>query len=278
MEAAVYCPNCGRYIGPVEKCPYCRQKVMRPALYKCIKYGALAFAVLGLIMLHQFAIFTGTQKLKVADITMTHNYAFIQIEGDITETPIYFATGKEPDSYGSLYFEVDDGTGTATVKCYSGGTTSLVKADTNTNPKVPAFGDYAIIKCQIQYRGREFSLILNDAAQIEILREHPKNITISQIFEFPKDNTHDGLRVCITGRYAEFIQYKYAIGLIIEENGNEIEIYIPNSVTHLFGWGDIKKYSIGMQLEIKGALNYYPVGIEGRWQVIPAKPTDIRLV
>lgn len=266
---AIHCPNCNRYVGPVETCPYCRAKVAKRSVHQAIKYGSLAFALLGLVLVQQLAVHQGTPQFKISEIDKQNNFAHIEIRGMVSDPITYFS--QEGTDSGSLYIEVDDGTGTVTVRTYSDMTSKLLKAG-----KVPAFGDRVIVTAQVAYRCDALSLLLQSTDDIEIDRATPVDLEPSDIAAADEDSFAEGDRVRVSGRLDEWTDYEWAISLWITDGSqNRANIYIPQSIMDLTGAGVLGRLYVNMELTVVGALKWYEAGRYSRWEVIPASTADM---
>ena len=42
----IHCPNCGRYCGPLDRCPYCLAVIDRPNWIMRLRYGCVILSIL----------------------------------------------------------------------------------------------------------------------------------------------------------------------------------------------------------------------------------------
>lgn len=268
----VHCPNCGRYIGPVPKCPFCDFKMPKKKSYNALKWGTLVWGVVGLLLLLALYGSQPNPLVKIGDLGRENNYSYITIEGVITNTPSYY-----PADYGeggSLYFVVDDGTGEILVKTYQQTTVELVEMG-----KIPAYGDRVRLQGNFQYRGYEFSLILNSGEQLEIFREDPIQMTIVDIENAEGNDDMTTQRVTVEGKVSYWKKFDWAIDIYIsDENGSMVDIWIPQSITDLTGDGDVYSIYEGATVRVTGALEWYEAGSYSRWEIIPASSDDFVII
>ncbi|MEW6069720.1 MAG: hypothetical protein AB1485_03810 [Candidatus Thermoplasmatota archaeon] len=271
--AGIHCPSCERYIGPVEICPYCRAKVGKSRAYVALKYGSLVIAVLGILLLRQIAALQGVPQIAINDIKLESNYAYVEIRGVVCNPPSYF-----PEEYGigSLYFNVDDGTGIITIKSYPSTTKEILAQN-----KIPSFGDYVKVRAQVQISGTDTSLVLQSANGLSITRADAAAKTISELASSTSRAFKEGERVKVSGKLESYTQYKYALSLRLSdlnEPAKNITIWIPQSIIELTGKGALAKLELGMVLEVEGSLKWYEAGRYSAWEVIPATTKDIKEV
>ncbi len=124
----VICPSCGRFVGAHLVCPYCRTRVPKRMSVMLFKYGALAVAFLGLVLLYLAVRVVKIPVVKVKDITETMNFAYVRVVGTVERADVY-----ERDT---LYLTVDDGTGSISARSHGKVTEEIMRMD---NP--PRLGD-----------------------------------------------------------------------------------------------------------------------------------------
>lgn len=268
----IHCPECDRYVGPVETCPYCRARVHKRRAHISLKYGAVVIAIVGILVVRQLGLCQGTPRLDICDVGPENNFAHVELTGTVINTPMFFK--QEYGSSGSLYFEIDDGTDTITVRTYPSTTPELLEQN-----KVPGFGDRVRVKGQVAVTGDAYALILQTAAQLTIYRAEPVNVSVMDIASADSDSFTDGNRVRVVGELDEWLQYTWALSLWLEdENGKRVNIWIPQSITDLTGLGVLGRLDRGMTLMVEGGLKWYESGRYSRWEVTPATSQDIREV
>lgn len=263
-----YCPNCGRYVGSLEVCPYCGAKIPKHTSYYYAKYGSLAFAVLGIVFLLIFAQSTPVQYVHIGDIGPTYNYALVRISGVVSTSPSLVI---KSDGSSTLYINVDDGTGVMSVHVYNPAIFRLAKEG-----KIPGYGDFVDIKGQIYIRGSNRYIIVNDPAQISIKRANPVKMNITSIkkIEYPYGNY---LRVAIDGRIVSYKTTRSgAYVLNFTDATGYIDVYVPSYFSKLYGFNpeDFE----GKNLELVGSVQWYGSEMTGTWEVIPTSMEDFKVI
>ena len=263
-----YCPNCGRYVGSLEVCPYCGTKIPKHTSYYYAKYGALTFAVFGVIFLLIIAQNTPVQYVHIGDITPTYNYAYVKIRGVVNSPPSYV---MKSDGSSTLYINVDDGTGEISVHVYNPIIEKIVRSG-----KLPGYGDFVEITGEIYFRGTNKYMIVNHPDQISIRKAEPVNMTIEDIknVEYPNANY---IRVMVTG---EFVSYRTTTSgsyvLNFTDGTGYIDVYIPSYIPKLYGF-DVQDY-MEKEISLTGSLEWYGSEMTGGWEIIPSNLEDIKVI
>ncbi len=271
-EVEARCTNCGRYIGPIVTCPFCGKRVKRHSRITLTKNLALTFAVVGLLVLHGTSMIWGTPAMNIEDLTETTNYAYVKISGIVTRSPTYYP--GDNGAPGTIYFNVDDGTGELSVRAYP----HPVVYNMLETGKVPAFGDRVNVTGNVYWYNAEQGFILNSLAQLEIYRPKAHNMTITEINALSAEDMTGYYRATTFGTVTSWRKFDFSVDVtIIDENQEEMSLYIPNSVFDMTGTGVLGTLTTGMGLEVTGCLEYYDAGSYSKWELIPATMDDIKL-
>lgn len=264
------CPNCGRYIGPVVKCPYCGEKVKRTGPIIMLKYGALVMAIVLTIGFWGAMAYSSLPEMHIKDITKSMNYSRIIITGTVPDTPKFYPS--EYTGIGTMYFDIDDGTGTITVVAYDTATKEMI--DTGN---IPSIGDTVRVSGTVHWRGSDLKLILSSARQLEIERPAAVRTDISGITSH-KSNFNEGDAVQIDGNVTSQIRdLGFAYKFTVEMNGSSISVMVYNSTIQLMGNsvknGTMNDIRPGTRISVFGILDYYY-----GWSIIVPRPTDITIL
>lgn len=258
------CGSCGRYIGPIVLCPFCGHKNIRSKRFTYTKNFALVMAITGLLLFHVWSIPFGTPSVNLEDLNETSNYAYVTLSGVVTRAPVYYP--DEHGDAGTIYFTVDDGTGELSVRAYP----TPVVEDMIATGKIPGFGDRVNVTGNTYWYNAETGFILNHINQLDIYRPEPINMTIEDVMNLVPEDTPGYYRIRTTGTVTSWSQYYSAVDVTLaDEDGNEVSLYVPNSVIDLSGTGVLGTIEIGMELEAIGCLEYYDAGTWSKWEIIP---------
>jgi hypothetical protein len=158
------CPHCGRYVGPLEICPFCRKIHRKRPIVFWTKYLTPILAIAGLFGLKLMGDSIGNPLMKIGDLGRTSNFAYIQLEGTVCGEPrFYHAAGSDDPTAGTMEFCLDDGTGQTRVKTYEDATRRILR-----ERKVPGQGDTVHVTGNFQTRTHKHSLIVGSPHEIEI--------------------------------------------------------------------------------------------------------------
>jgi DNA/RNA endonuclease YhcR with UshA esterase domain len=158
------CPSCGRDPGPNDICPYCGADLKHRIRIRNFGIASIVVAVLGLIVLYVFATHAPIAQVKIRDVESSFNYAYVQIDGQVSRGPNYNADSK------SLTFFVRDETGELMVSAFRSAADEMIAAD-----KVPAPGDIVSVQGTLRVRESVPSLSI----------ESPQALTLQRVTENP---------------------------------------------------------------------------------------------
>ncbi len=267
MEEKI-CPNCGRYVGSLEVCPYCGTKMPKHTSYYYAKYGSLTFALLGIVIILVLAQNMPVQYVQIKDIGPTYNYALVEIRGVISSAPslVVKSGGME-----TLYINVDDGTGVMSVHIYNPIVERIAKAG-----KIPGYGDFVTLKGELYFRGSNRYMIINAPEQITISKQNAVSMNISAInnIGYPGGNY---MRVKVVGHIVNYrIARNNAYILNFTDGTGYTTVYVPSYMDYLYHF-DVNNYT-GKKLVICGSLQWYGSEMSGSWEIIPGSLDDMRVV
>lgn len=205
-EEEVYCQDCGRYIGSLGRCPYCRTKSPKRLSYKLLKWGGVALAVLGVIGLYVYALgFQGPPpSIRLADVEPTMNFSIVQFE-NVTVTGARY---DRSTSWMSIFIDnTEDKAGSMFVRAYDSETEELVKRTRAWTEEhealkpgqrvniIPGIGQKVDITLKLQ-TSEDFNYgILQVAGGLEILPRPPKKMAISTLVSEPENFLYERVRV-----------------------------------------------------------------------------------
>ncbi|MBM4352889.1 MAG: hypothetical protein FJ109_03690 [Deltaproteobacteria bacterium] len=284
------CPHCGRYVGPLELCPYCREVHRKRLVITLFKYVSPLLAIAGMFFLHHLGKTSGNPLVKVGDLGPTSNFAYIVIEGTVCEEPrFYRATGTQDPTAGSLEFCLDDGTGQTRVKTYEDATRRVI-----AERKLPAVGDHVRVTGNFQTRLNKHSLIVGSPHEIEFLGlEEAVVLSAGEVATAPKDRFEQLTPAVVTG-YVRFNYndrdkgYSAVLHLSQEREKKKKERYlrieIPYSRLELEGvmsvgarsWAGIP--GPGTRVRVSGNLKWSGRGKYPGWRLHPGWAADIEVL
>ena len=125
------CPACGRFIGPLDECPYCDAPANKPFSLRFLRYAALTLAVIGMAALYLAARAGRTPAVEITGITPALNSAVVRVTGTVAALPRTNHTGR---AY--VGFPITDGSNRLFIAAYGSCAAGIIAAGS-----VPRRGD-----------------------------------------------------------------------------------------------------------------------------------------
>jgi len=170
QKPGAHCPSCGRFVGAREVCPYCGASVPRRMSLRLFKYGAIALALVGLLVLWIAATWSQVPTVHVEDVVGTMNWAYVRMEGVVTRLPSY------DEETGYLSFWLNDDTGDIMVSAYRSEARALVEAG-----KVPMLGDKVSVEGTLKVKEDFAYLTVGVPDKVQITRPEPADMRLGDI-------------------------------------------------------------------------------------------------
>ncbi|MEW5760993.1 MAG: hypothetical protein AB1779_09530 [Candidatus Thermoplasmatota archaeon] len=271
-ENEIRCQKCNLYLGAIETCPNCRNRIGKRRSIRLLKYYTPVLAVVALFILYQIGISIGNPNVKISSLDPRYNYAYIELSG-LVISQLYFYP-KERGLTGTIEFSIDDGTGIIEVKAYEDVTSDLIKLK-----KIPSIGDNVKLKGTYHIKGKKESIILGSEKQLRIERKVPLNYTkIKEIAKGDEKAFQEYTKVKILGNVSGINFTSYSIIVNVEEESYIVSAIYYWSTLELYGivkpgerdWKTAPK--IGDCIEAVGALKYEKYGEKGYWLFYPNSP------
>jgi len=251
------CPNCGRFVGTYERCPYCGANIPKRLNIKIFRYGSLVFSFIGLIILYFTSVHQEIPLVKINEISSAMNFAYIRVKGTVCRYPLF------DKKLATFTVQLDDGTEDIIVKAYR--TTALKLKKLN---KIPRLGDIMDVEGTVRIKGAQKILIINVPERVKIIHTPFMPVKLSDIF-----NALINKRVTVTGIVSD-IRYYYRkyIALFITDINGKNKIKIPINLNIL--GRNIPKLDVGYKIKVRGVLSYYA----GYYNVVPVSAKSIKVV
>jgi hypothetical protein len=265
----VICPKCRRYVGSLEKCPYCGAKVPTRLSVRLLKWGGLTIAVLGIMFLYvdlhaTHIIIKQPYTVKISEITPTMNYANVYITGKATFVKYY----EDTQFLGMYITDLDNDNSDIYVRAYDVETFKLMDweterlAENSPDPRFPAMGDIVTVRGLIRVYGGGLEaeggfamLIAYYAEGVTVKRPEATPTTIENLVSNP-ENFGYYQRVEVEGKIISIGSIGWASTLTLYENGSgaEISLMVPNLITT---FGKTLDAKVGDRVRVKGAFELY---------------------
>ncbi len=234
------CPSCGRFVGPLEKCPYCGADIQKRIPLKFIRLACLVLAILGIALLVYAASGATTPTTKINDIGATMNYAYVRIQGTVTRGPLY-----DPDQQ-SLRFYVADDTGEIQAATFRDVTQQLVAQN-----KIPTIGDQITTEGTLRVRDDFTSFNVSSADKLQLTPPSARDIAIQQIGY--DDEWH---YVVVKGDVREIREPYQGLALItLGDASGELDVAVNADIEKLYG--ALPAFDLGDAVQVQGVVTYF---------------------
>lgn len=239
-QVGATCPSCGRFVGPLGKCPYCGADIKKRVPLRYLKLACLILAILGVVILVFVASGAATPTTKIGNIGATMNYAYVRLEGTVTRGPLYDADAQ------SLRFYVADDTGEIQAGAFREVTQDLVAAG-----KIPTVGDRVILEGTLRVRDDFTSFNLSSAGRVEIIPPTANEITIGEVGY--DDELH---YVVLQGDVRDIRQPYEGLTLItLGDAAGELDVAFSSDLETLHG--ALPVFELGDAVAVKGIVTYF---------------------
>jgi len=254
-QVGATCPSCGRFVGPLEKCPYCGASVKKRIPIGYLRIACLILAVAGVLILVWVAGGTATPLAKIGDIGATMNYAYVRLNGTVTRGPIY-----DPDAQ-SIRFYVADDTGEIQAGAFRDVTQELLAAG-----KIPTVGDKITMEGTLRVRDDFTSFNLASADKAQII---PPAATEIEIADIGYDDEYHS--VIVRGDVRDVRQPYQGLTLVtLGDASGEVDVAIGGDMEKLYG--AMPSFALGDGVQVQGVVTYF----RDTPQIVLRRPGDFQ--
>jgi len=253
VKDETFCPSCGRFVGPVEICPYCTTHIQKRTAIKIYKIVALVLAIFGTIGVWYISKHRDIPLVKIDQIAPMMNFAYVRIHGKVTRVYPYDAQKH------SLAFVVNDGSEEELrVSAYRREAEKIVQLNL-----MPDIGDEVEVAGSLSIRENFRTMYVNMAERMKRIPPEIKELTIS---ELSRKNLGDKVR--ITGNVVDARELTSGIIYTLSDpNNEERTVSLPCWKRNV---GEIN-LAEGSLVTVTGSVTEYRNEI----QVTPNKAADI---
>ena len=257
MKEGVYCPSCGRYVGPYFSCPYCGASINKRLSLRFLKYASIVLAVVGLVYLYWIAKNIQAPLVKIAAVRKTMNFALVRVKGNVEGMPYYNSDTR------SFSFKLDDGTGKIWVSCYSNVAKELFEKGL-----IPLPGYRVEVEGPLSVKKDSLALTLNYWQKLKII-SRPKIVYKG----FPRrwSDLKVGKGIKLSGQITKNFSNQYVDSYFLSDGKKQIQMVIPQILRVAYDFPQLK---VGDKIEVVGVLGKY----KKYFQVIPFSPSSIKLL
>ncbi|MEM2678881.1 MAG: hypothetical protein QXU01_00470 [Candidatus Hadarchaeales archaeon] len=285
----VFCPNCKRYVGTLEKCPYCGSKVPKRLSFRLLKWGGLSVAVLGVLFLcadvrglhiiakqpYQIAISDlfkeNATLMNMGQAVLTGKATFVKFYEDTNFLGMYLVDPENSEA--SIFIRAYDATTKALIRLES---ERLAKG--SPIPAFPAVGDIVTVRGSLRVRAvgdkaNQFQMLIVQYPEgfLKIERPTGRKVRIHDVVHFPENFT-EYERLEVTGKVISIDDLGFAKNLTLYEveTQESMNIMIPKFLERFGG----AYPAIGAKITVSGALQSY----YGTPQLWVASWEDIKVI
>jgi len=186
---------------------------------------------------------------KISSFTPAESYSFVRVVGTVSDSP---SINVENGVVDSIYFKVDDGSGSATVKIYA-----PLAGEMYEDKKIPSLGDYVDVSGIVKVTDTSVSITVYAEEDLHFEPQKPIKISIDEA-----NNYDEGDAVEVEGRIYEINAYSfgYIIAMVDFSSGSMINLSVPYN----YEIPDIKELSHS-EIKVVGAIHYY----KGIAEIVP---------
>lgn len=171
VKDETFCPSCGRFVGPVEICPYCTTHLKKRTAIKVYKIISLILAIFGTIGVYYISKHRQIPLVRIDEINPMMNFAYVRIHGKVTRVYPY-----DPQKH-SLAFVVNDGSEEELrVSAYRREAEKIVQLGL-----MPDIGDEVEVAGSLSIRENFRTMYINMAERMKRIPQEIKEISISEI-------------------------------------------------------------------------------------------------
>ncbi len=249
------CPSCGKEIpDDSEICPYCTASIKHRVRVKSIYVAALVLLIIGAS--YGVLAYYGSEipVTKIRDLGLKDNYNFIRIKGVVDGYPWVYENEYQVTSF---RFKVNDGTGSITVKLYSGAIERMMALG-----NVPEMGDTVDIKGTYLYSSN--SIVVNNPEYMVVEKGDYREISLDELSSAPPWAFTQGEKVVVRGNITGVSGYSFGFICPMDE---KVDILIPRAFYSLkiLNLSDMGSSVISLY----GSLEFYrPIQPSPSYQVV----------
>jgi len=243
----VFCPSCGRYVGTLEKCPYCGSRVPKRLSFRLLKWGGLAVAVLGVLFLcaDVRGLHIATRppyEISISDLFLENatlmNMGQVVLTGRATFVKFYEDTGF----LGMYLTDLENSDASVFVRAYDSTTKALIELENRRlrenrgSPAFPAVGDIVTVRGSLRVRAigdraNQFQMLIVQYPEGFVRIERPEGRE-ARIFDVVHsfENFEEYGRLKVSGKVISISDLGFAKDLELYEvgTGESLDVLIPS--------------------------------------------------
>ena len=250
-----HCPSCGRFVGPLTRCPYCQALTEKRLSIRVFKYISVFLSTFGLIGLLFYARNVKTQEIQISQLGPLSNFGHVAVKGTVTES-------RGLSKWGSLSFNIQQMGQDGTVDVIKVSAYNKIAKEIASLNKIPKNGDIVRVEGQVRAQNDNYSLMINAPHHISIegrdentpiMPEQtiPTIIPNVELDAINKDMINNIVKV--TGSVVRVINTQYGVNIILDNSTDKgFSVWIPK-----FAEQNEKTYKQGDLIEAVGIVSEY---------------------
>ncbi len=247
-DKEVICPSCFRFVGTYEKCPYCGAEVFKRISVRAFRWGSLLFAFIGLFLLWMAARGIKAPLKKIHELKPTMSMGLVRIDGRVTNQP------RLHPEWGSLYVQLDDGTGVVAINAYKEVATEIAKTG------LPQQGDSISVQGMVRFQsgGSAPKLLCQAPQHLTFIKkaarpQDAKQFKINEVKEAMK-----GQYVIVEGKLTKSGVLSFgAYSGILKDPTGEIIVWVEKMDWPRFNSASKSLLTTGANLRVRGKVVLY---------------------
>lgn len=239
-QMGAVCPSCGRFVGPLEKCPSCGADIKKRLPIRYVRLACLVLAIAGILVLLYAVSGASTPTAKIGDVGATMNYAYVRLEGTVTRGPLY-----DPDAQ-SLRFYIADDTGEIQAAAFREVTEQLIARN-----RIPTAGDKIAVEGTLRVRDDFSSLNVSSPDKLQLTAPISSEIKINDIGQ-----SKELQLVSVRGDVREIRQPYQGLSLVsIGDASGEVDVAASGDIEKLYG--ALPTFDLGDTVQVSGIVTYF---------------------
>lgn len=234
------CPSCGRFVGPLERCPFCGAQIHKRLPLKYLQLACLVLAILGVVILVYAVSGAPTPTTNIGSIDATMNYGYVRLNGTITRGPVYDASAA------TLKFYIADDTGELQATAFRDVTQVLI-----AEHKIPSAGDRIAVEGTLRVREDVSSLVVASADKLQLTSPTVADRTLHQI-----GHADEYQFVRVRGDVRSIRRPYQGLTLItLGDAEGELDLALSDDITNLYSAPP--EFKLGDTVQAQGVVTFY---------------------
>lgn len=268
----VFCPSCKRYVGILEKCPYCGSKVPKRLSFRLLKWGGLSIAILGILFLCAdvrglHIIAKQPYQIAISDLFKENATLMNMGQAVLTGKATFVKFYEDTNFLGMYLVDPENSEASIFIRAYDATTKALIKLENerlargSPVPAFPSVGDIVTVRGSLRVRAvgdraNQFQMLIVQYPEgfMKIERPVARKVTIYEVVH-SLENFAEYERLEVSGKVISIDDLGFAKNLTIYEveTQESMNIMIPKFLEKFRS----AHPAIGAKITVSGALQSY---------------------